>query len=138
VFDSKEGVRSPAIVSAQNPAQPLAGRGRRFGASLIDSVLLLVVYTVPILGIFIGLVYALVRDALPFLGGQSIGKKAMGIRAMKEASRQPITGDYGASIIRQISLLIPLFGVIDALMVFSSKRQRFGDRWARTIVVLEQ
>jgi uncharacterized RDD family membrane protein YckC len=59
----------------------------------------------------------------------------MGIRAVREATGEPITGDYVASVLRQLSLCIPFFNVVDALMVFSVNRRRFGDRWARTIVV---
>jgi hypothetical protein len=39
------------------------------------------------------------------------------------------------SILRQISLCIPLFNLVDALMVFSEERRRFGDKWANTRVV---
>ncbi len=82
--------------------------------------------------------YHLTRDAWPLLKGQSIGKKAMGIRVVRQSSGEPITGDFGTSAVRQVSLLIPLFNFVDSLMVFTEKRQRFGDRWAKTVVVNER
>ncbi len=83
--------------------------------------------------------YMFTRDALPevsgFLGGQSIGKKLMNIKVIREDTGASIVGDYGAAIIRQVSLVIPFFNIVDALMVFSSDKKRFGDKWAKTIVV---
>lgn len=49
----------------------------------------------------------------------------MGIKVIKEATGASLLGDYGTAITRQ---LIPLFGFIDALMVFSSDSKRFGDK----------
>ena len=90
-------------------------------------------------GYAIAIGYFLTKDALPevggFLGGQSIGKKLMGIKAIKEDTGGSLLGDYGTAITRQVSLLIPFFGFVDALMVFSDDRKRFGDKWAKTIVV---
>ena len=113
----------------------LATPGSRLLASLIDVVLQLVVLPVPFLGILASVVYGLVKDALPFLDGQSIGKRAMGIRAVREQDGSKLTNDYGTAIVRQISLYIPFFNIVDALMVLSADRKRFGDRWAKTIVV---
>lgn len=112
-----------------------ASRGQRFMAALIDVVLLWAACLVPGIGIVLALAYGFTKDAWPILEGQSIGKKAMGIRAVHRASGKPITGDYITAIIRQVSLFIPLFNVVDAGMVFSADRRRFGDRWADTVVI---
>jgi len=117
-------------------AYELAGPGSRFVAVLIDGVLCGIASAIPMIGIVIAIVYGLVKDALPFLDGQSIGKRAMGIRAVKKDSGQPLTDDYVTAIVRQVSLWIPFFNVIDACMVFTEGRQRFGDRWAKTIVIV--
>ena len=117
-------------------SQELAGPGARFVAALIDGVLSGIASAIPAIGIVIAIVYSLVKDALPFLDGQSIGKRAMGIRAVKLAGGEPLTDDYVTAIVRQISLWIPFFNVVDACMVFSEGRQRFGDRWAKTIVIV--
>ncbi|WP_250630931.1 RDD family protein [Rhodoflexus caldus] len=123
----------------------LATPGQRFLAALIDGL----VVTVAVLAAsainsslgtvvnLLGLGYQLTKDAIPQLGGQSIGKKAMKIKVVKEDTGEMITGDWGTSIIRYVSLLIPFFNIIDALMVFSGDRRRFGDKWAKTVVVQE-
>ena len=118
--------------------QQLASAGNRFLAYLIDAVLITVVgLIIPVLGAIVGIVYFLLRDALPFLNGQSIGKKAMKIRAVRADNGAPLTDDYGKSALRNVSLLIPIFGLIDAFMVFSDDKKRFGDKWAETKVVIE-
>lgn len=114
-----------------------ATAGQRFLASLIDGILGGVVGLIPIVGWVASLIYYLTKDALPFLNGQSVGKKVMNIRVVKADTQEPITGNFGANVLRQVSLMIPIFGIIDALMVFSDSQQRFGDRWANTIVVRE-
>ena len=130
------------------PAQPssesteMAGAGERFIAFLIDYAIIFVVVIIPVIGWTIGalvaMVYSLTKDALPFLNGQSIGKKAMKLRVVKEDTKAPITNDYGSAIVRQVSLMIPIFGIVDAFMVLSESKKRFGDQWAKTIVIKEK
>ncbi len=80
--------------------------------------------------------YTFTRDTLPAFGGRSFGKKAMNSKVVKEGTGASIVGDYAAGAIRQISLFIPLFNIVDALMVvFDSEKKRFSDKWAKTIVV---
>jgi len=120
---------------------------QRFVAAFIDGiignipfwVLLMVSYNLATVGYVIAIAYFLTKDALPatngYLGGQSIGKKLMGIKVVKEETGGSLEGDYGTAITRQVSLLIPFFNIVDALMVFSGDSKRFGDKWAKTIVV---
>ena len=120
---------------------------QRFIAAFIDGIvaylpcwiLIFVSYNLLMIGYLIAIAYMLTKDALPatggFLGGQSIGKKLMGIKVIKEDTGAGLVGHYGTAITRQVSLLIPLFNFIDALMVFSDEGKRFGDKWAKTIVV---
>ena len=116
---------------------------QRFVAAFIDGLvgnvpvwlLAFVSYSLGMVGYAIAIAYLLTKDALPFLEGQSIGKKLMGIKVIKEDTGQLLTNDYGTAITRQVSLLIPFFNIVDALMVFSEDRKRFGDKWAKTIVV---
>lgn len=72
--------------------------------------------------------YILFRDAL--FGGQSIGKKIMKYKAVKEDGSS-LDGDYMASLMRNITLLIPL---VDAILVLIDK-PRLGDNIAKTKVV---
>ncbi|MVM41846.1 RDD family protein [Spirosoma sp. HMF3257] len=130
-------------VSTYTKATPV----QRFIAVFIDGivgnipfwVLAIVSGKLAMVGYAITIAYLLTKDALPetggFLGGQSIGKKLMGIKAIKEDTGGSLVGDYGTAITRQVSLLIPFFNIIDALMVFSDEGKRFGDKWAKTIVV---
>jgi uncharacterized RDD family membrane protein YckC len=116
--------------------QALASPGQRFVAALIDGLLIMAVAFIPFVGWAAGMLYGLTKDALPFLEGQSIGKKAMKIKVLKDPDGTDIIGDYGTSIIRVIPGYIPIFNLVDALMVFSSDRKRFGDKWAKTKVVV--
>jgi uncharacterized RDD family membrane protein YckC len=113
---------------------PLATPLERLLAALIDGVLILLVSATGI-GSVIGLAYHLTKDALPFLNGQSLGKKLFKLRVVYADTNQPITNNYEKAMVRSITLLIPIFNVIDAFMVFTKDRTRFGDQWARTIVV---
>lgn len=95
---------------------------------LISSKLLMLGYV-----LYLG--YFLTRDSLPFLNGQSVGKKLMGIKVIKEDTGAGIMGDYGTGIIRAIPQVIPLLNLVDALVIFRDSTKRFGDEWAKTIVV---
>jgi len=132
-------IQSPSIVSAESrfpaPARELATPGERFLASLLDVVVAGVPAFIPVAGWIWAILYIWTKDALPFLGGQSVGKKVMGLRVVNLETGAPIKGDFGAAITRQLSLAIPFFGLVDACMVFSAERRRFGDKWAKTVVV---
>ena len=72
--------------------------------------------------------YTLFSDG--FKGGQSYGKKAMGIRVIDAKSGKQCT--FRQSFNRNACLL--LLGVIDLIFIFSEKRQRLGDKSVNTIV----
>lgn len=115
----------------------------RFVALFIDSIvgyvpmflLSLISYRLTTIGYLIALAYFLTRDSLPFLNGQSVGKKLMGIKVIKEDTGASIMGDYGTGVVRAIPQFIPLLNVVDALVIFRDTTKRFGDDWAKTIVV---
>ena len=115
----------------------------RFVAVFIDGivsyvpmlVLSIVSYKLTTLGYLIALGYMLTRDSLPFLNGQSVGKKLMGIKVIKDDTGASIMGDYGAGVVRAIPQVIPLLNLIDALVIFRDTSKRFGDDWAKTSVV---
>lgn len=92
------------------------------------------------LGGFVGLAYLLVRDSLPFLDGQSVGKKALKIRAVT-LDGQPLTGNWNPGLLRNVLLLIPFFGALVELIVLLTRQdkpaplQRLGDEWAKTRVI---
>ena len=109
--------------------------GSRVVAYLIDAVITGALSFVPFVGWVAGIGYFLTRDSLPFIDGQSVGKKAMGIRAVSE-SGEPLTNNWGPGIIRNLVLIIPLFPLIELIVLVSNKDGlRLGDQWAKTQVI---
>ena len=101
----------------------------RLIAYLIDAV---IVTIGAIFCILPGLAYFIIRDAL--WDGRSVGKKVMGLQVINKDTRTPCK--TMESVMRNISLMIPIFGIIDGLMVFIDPEGfRFGDKWANTIVI---
>lgn len=110
----------------------------RVGSGVIDIfILLILTYFIPILGALIGVAYYLFKDALPFLNGQSIGKKVFRIAVQNRFDNSAITNEFGLSFTRSIPVLIPILNVIELMLIFSKKR-RFGDQWAETFVVMKE
>lgn len=85
--------------------------------------------------------YVLTRDALPFLEGQSIGKKAMKLRAVT-LDGQSLTGKWETSVIRNISMVIPIMPLVELYILLTREEKadrgrRLGDEWAKTKVIVE-
>lgn len=74
--------------------------------------------------------YYLFADGFP--GGQSFGKKWIGMYVVDEKSGEPCT--WGDSLVRNF---FGAFGPIDWLFIFGEKHQRLGDKVAGTLVVLD-
>lgn len=122
----------------------------RFLAAFIDSMLGLGVYLgfLLLLPGWIGgrlggiawLAYLITRDSLPFLGGQSIGKKAMGITVVTHPDGKNLVGNWRAGLIRNGVLLIPFFAFLEIYLLLTREetaRQglRLGDEWAATRII---
>ena len=113
-----------------------ASLGSRIIAVLIDGLLCMAVSFVPFIGWIASIAYFLTRDALPFLDGQSLGKKAMKIRAVDATTGKPLTNQWGPSVVRSIVLYIPFFFIVELIVLGNNKDgQRLGDQWAKTRVV---
>jgi uncharacterized RDD family membrane protein YckC len=90
-----------------------------------------------------GAAYFVTRDSLPFLGGQSVGKKAMKLRALSHDGKS-LMGNWEAALIRNGVLLIPFFALIELFVLLSREEKpgrgiRLGDEWARTkVMVVEE
>ncbi len=85
--------------------------------------------------------YMLTRDSLPFLDGQSVGKKARRIRAVTRDGAG-LSGNWQAGVVRNVVLLIPLFPLVELFVLISrhdgpKPLLRLGDEWAGTKVVTE-
>lgn len=112
-----------------------AENGTRIVAYIIDAIIMGLMSFIPYVGWIAAVAYGLTRDSLPFLEGQSIGKKAMGLRAVTEDGL-PLTNNWGPGIIRNIVLLIPLFPLVELIVLLTNdKGLRLGDQWAKTKVI---
>jgi uncharacterized RDD family membrane protein YckC len=88
----------------------------------------------------VGIGYLVTRDTLPFLGGQSVGKKAMKLKVVTLEDK-PVTGNWEAALIRNGILIIPLFGFIELFVLLTredkpERGRRLGDEWAKTKVIV--
>jgi uncharacterized RDD family membrane protein YckC len=117
---------------------PLATEGNRILAYLIDVVIAIAFAFVPIVGWIASSLYFLTRDGLPFLNGQSVGKKVMNIRAVT-TDGAPLTNNWGPTLIRNVVLFIPLFPLVELIVLLTNPNKlRLGDQWAGTKVVVER
>jgi uncharacterized RDD family membrane protein YckC len=85
-----------------------------------------------------GLGYILTKDSLPFLGGQSIGKRVMKLRAVT-ADGTALTGNWEKGILRNAFLLISPVELVILLLREDKpeKGRRLGDDFAKTKVIVE-
>ena len=137
---------SPAVVAGEQ-----ASIGLRVGATLIDSIAVSIVTVIlsTILGIIssslgilafpVYLAGMLLRDSLPFLDGQSLGKKILGLRAVTTDGKS-LSGDWKTGAIRNVPLIIPIFPIVELVILIQKKDApegmlRFGDQWAGTKVI---
>lgn len=135
----------------------IATIGSRIAAQLVDLVIiiaamiamgLLINYTVPVLGSGADGLLLVVFGAFPFVyfilleglwGGQTVGKKAMGLR-VRMADGTPLTfqSAAGRNLLRLADFLPALY-FAGMLAIFTTPNsQRFGDMIANTIVTLDR
>ena len=86
--------------------------------------------------------YLITRDSLPFLGGQSIGKRAMKIKAVTLEGKS-LVGNWETAVIRNVALIIPLFGFVELFILLTREEKpergrRLGDEWAKTQVIFDE
>lgn len=79
--------------------------------------------------ILFSLMYYFFADALP--GGQSFGKRMMGVAVVDKHTHAPCS--LAQSFVR--NLLLAVLGILDWVFIFGDGRQRLGDMLAGTIVV---
>lgn len=93
------------------------------------------------LAYLIGFGYLVVRDSLPFLGGQSVGKKAMKIQVVTLEGKS-LVSDWKTALIRNGPLIIPLFAFVELYILLNREEKpergrRLGDEWAKTKLIVE-
>ena len=123
--------------------------GRRFVAHLVDGTLYVVLFLLLILvagatnDVVLVLTFVLGFTVLHIAyfvvlqrpKGRTPGKALVGIRVVDASGQVPTTG---ALVKRSLPLLIEYLYVIALIgMLTSEYRQRFGDRWGRTYVILD-
>jgi uncharacterized RDD family membrane protein YckC len=100
-------------------------------AFLVTFVLHAVGIVLIVLACVFAFLYTLLADGLE--GGQSYGKRMVGIRVVSMQTGRPCS--FGQSFIR--NLLLMLLGPIDWIFIFGERRQRLGDKAAGTIVIVD-
>nr|WP_212752767.1 MULTISPECIES: RDD family protein [unclassified Vibrio] len=123
----------------------MASPGLRYLGQIIDGAISATIFIFFLwLGTLIGLsqasssliafsaaaLYFLLSDGLP--KGQSLGKKLLGISVMDSVTGKSCS--FPQSFFR--NLLTPIIGMIDAVFILGKRRQRLGDKLAKTIVVV--
>jgi uncharacterized RDD family membrane protein YckC len=144
---------------------PLAGLGQRFGASLIDTLILMAInfsliiwyfgswykylnavqdqtFNLQLSGALLGLVvFALINGKFLADNGQTIGKKLLGIKIVRtDGSKLSLQRFFTHRYLPLVFMpLIPVVGMfvplIDVLFIFRDSRQCLHDQIADTIVV---
>jgi uncharacterized RDD family membrane protein YckC len=147
-------------VSDASDELELAGRGVRFGAALLDGVIFMALVYIPL--IFAGALgsvnsdtpsFSPVAGLLGFAGlvvfcwfnilyvsrnGQSIAKKWLGIKVVRSDGSKASLGRifWLRNVVNALLGIIPLYGLIDPMLIFSDNRQCIHDKIADTIVVV--
>lgn len=140
--------------AAEPTTQAQASLGQRAGAYLIDVAAVFVFSLVAsfTIGSFLprisslislaGLAYILCRDCLPFLDGQSLGKKLLGLRAVTSDGRS-LSGNWQPGLLRNAILVVPFMGLVELIVLITKQNApegllRLGDQWAGTKVITEK
>ena len=143
----------------------VADRGTRLGAAILDSFIFMLMVYMPLVAgamamgasrppetpeavtrafgvggvlALIGLVvWASITIVLMKRYGQSIGKKATGIKVVRSDGSAVSLSRliWLRNVVNWIISIIPLYGFIDALFIFGESRQCLHDKIADTIVV---
>ncbi len=137
---------SPNGGGASGGIAPLAPR---IIAMVIDVIVYMAIFFIPYMilpgamktiAYLPALAYFLLRDGLPFLDGQSIGKKAMKIRAVTSDGKS-LSGNWTPALIRNVVFMIPCFAIVELVVLITRQGKaqeglRLGDDWAKTKVIM--
>lgn len=83
--------------------------------------------------------YLLTKDSLPFLQGQSIGKRVMKLRAVT-VDGKPLTGQWAPGILRNVFWVISPIELVILWSKYSNGKpmRRIGDEVAKTKVIADR
>jgi len=132
-------------------SQQLAGRGTRLLTMILDSIILVAMVYLPLM------IGTAVSRAIPFdllvvaglvgwiwltvmfvsRNGQSIGKKITGIKVVRSDGSRASLGRIIVlrNVLNSLLGIIPLYGFVDALLIFGESHQCVHDKIADTIVI---
>jgi hypothetical protein len=88
----------------------------------------------PRIGWVFGLIYFLFKDSMPFMKGQSYGRKLFGIKVVNEQDSSSLVSTPQKSLIRTIIFFIPVLNIYE-LYAFFFLEHRLGERWSETRVI---
>jgi len=151
--------------TARIEAGELASLGSRFGAAMLDGIIMSILVLLPVVlfmggwteyvtkvgtggiglkigvGLFGFIVFLLVNGYFLAQSGQSLGKKMLGIKIVRTDGSQPplshivLRRMVPVSVAQIIPTIGPLLAMIDILLIFRSSRQCVHDQIADTKVV---
>lgn len=136
---------TPTEWRPDGPSGPRASFGRRFVAALIDGILLTIPYLVLAaifgqnaasgLNLVIGIAYYTVLEGGPT--GQTLGKKAMGLRVIDFNGGGSI--GYGRGAVRYVGRILSTIPCLLGYfwMLWDKEKQTWHDKLATTVVVPE-
>lgn len=140
--DTTSQESAPPALASENTKE--ADLGARIGAAVIDSFVAVGLAVaggiiMDRLSFPLYIAYMLTRDCLPFLDGQSIGKKALGLRAVTEEGAS-LSGNWNPGLIRNVPMVIPVFPLVELIVLIVNKDKpeglrRLGDQWGKTKVI---
>ena len=149
-------VSTPVVqvhIRAADESEPQAGSlapfNTRILAALIDmvvavglqiSLVLILPHFAARLAWIVALAYLVTRDSLPFLGGQSVGKKAMKLQAVTLDGKS-LVGKWEPSVIRNVAMIVFPLAFVEFIVLLTRENKpeqgrRLGDEWAKTKVIL--
>ena len=140
---NQDNVAVEHIDEAEEGFVPLAERGTRLLAALIDSAALITIIALaaasgPTAVLLSMLTYILLQGYLLSVEGQTIGKSLMKIKIVREEDGSN-PGFYHAVFLRyflpMLMSMVPLLGLIDILYIFREDRRCIHDHLADTIVI---
>jgi uncharacterized RDD family membrane protein YckC len=150
--DADDALRDSALSVSAEASYDLAGWWIRVGAYLIDSVLLTIGLVI-VVGVgfaindALGAILAIAGIAVVLLGywtyfeggeeGQTLGKRAVGIRVRNEQGGPAGYGKaFARNLVARVIGLFPIVGLIDVLWpLWDERKQCLHDKAGATIVV---
>jgi len=141
-FPAPPSLPQPAYAQASGPSGPRAGFWSRLAAALLDGILLGVVNV--LLDIGVGRAGSLLALAIgiAYFGylegsssGQTVGKRALGIRVIDFSTGGPI--GFGRAVIRYFGRIVSTIPIFLGYfwMLWDKERQTWHDKFANDVVV---